>query len=88
MAVFGLSRLRCYEDFKLSDLCDGVVFLAPLEALRGVAVDEQFVTAANLEASRADINDLEERAAMKTPADFVQAMREAADVEAAMGRVK
>jgi hypothetical protein len=58
------------------------VILAPYARFEGVTVDEGFVTDANLEAARGALSSLLEREHLRTPQDFVAAMRDAADVGA------
>lgn len=47
----------CHDDFRLGDLFDGYIFLAPINALQPATVDQGFVDASNLEAALSNFPD-------------------------------
>lgn len=68
-----------YEHFTLSTIADGYVFQRQLDDYEGVTVDDQFITAANIEEAIRNIPNVRARRPM-TPADMLNNMRRDADM--------
>lgn len=79
-----LQDRACYyaqdrEGFALEDLCDGYVYLKPLDQFEMVTVDEQFVTEKNLNRAIRQLPDLDDRARCKSVADVLRLIRDQAE---------
>jgi hypothetical protein len=77
-----------YPDFTLATLTDGYIYLVPFRKFQSVAVDDRFITAANLQEAIANYWEPEVRRTIKTPEDLLQLIRKDADVVAKFRKVK
>ena len=69
-----------YPDFRLSDYCDGYVFLEPLNAFEPLTVDDEAITQTNLQAARVALGNLRLRAEIDTVPKYLQHLRDVASM--------
>jgi len=70
-----------YEDFALSTFCDGYIFQKHFKDYDGCTIDRKFITEKNLKEAIDCFDDFAERKNLKTVEDFINLMRERADLK-------
>lgn len=69
-----------YNNFKLSDIYDGYIFLAPLNKLHGCTIDTLFITDKNWQLAKQNIPDPDWRERPKSLAEYWKQIYEFADI--------
>lgn len=70
-----------YEDFALSTFCDGYIFQKHFKDYEGVTLDPAFITKENFQEAIDYLPNPKLRKSLTRPEDFIQVMRESADMK-------
>jgi hypothetical protein len=70
-----------YPDFTLSTICDGYIFLNHFKDYEGCTVDTKFITENNFEEALDYFDEPERRKDFKAPKDFINLMKQRADIK-------
>jgi hypothetical protein len=71
----------CYPDFTLVQFFDGYIFLAPINELKSCTIDEDFITAANIDQALKESPDPDWHGRQQTLEEFKEFVRSKASIE-------
>ena len=71
----------CYPDFTLVQFFDGYIFLAPINELKNCTIDEDFITAANIDQALKESPDPDWHGRQQTLEEFKEFVRSKASIE-------
>ena len=71
----------CYPDFTLVQFFDGYIFLAPINELKSCTIDEDFITAANIDQALKESPDPDWHGRQHTLEEFKEFVRSKASIE-------